>query len=79
MKITINDIKRAALEKIGGASSHNPDLAPDQDISKLASRLENLGKTNSNDDTALIYLDMIKKAHQKARARLGLGERLSLR
>jgi predicted Zn-dependent peptidase len=78
MKITVEDIKRDALSRFGG-SSVTPVSNEEIDAVKLANQLRLISSTSSSDDLAMIYLDMIKEAHKKARTRLGLGEHLSLR
>ena len=78
MKITINDIKRAALSKIGGGSSPAAG-SQNTDTTKLASLLRHLANRSASDDAGMLYLDMIKEAHHKAREKLGIGEHLSLR
>jgi hypothetical protein len=78
MKITIEDIKRDALSKISGGSSYTPN-ADGLDVQKLASQLKAISYNGASDDTALLYLNMIKEAHYKAKKRIGLGDRISLR
>lgn len=63
-------------EASGSSSADQPETV---DAVKLASQLRLIGESDSSDDLALIYLDMIKEARKRAAKRLGLGDRLSLR
>lgn len=78
MRITTEDIKKHALEKLANSSA--PSGAHENlDYAKLAAQLRHLSDNQSRDDLGLTYLSLIKEAHLRARKKLGLGDRLSLR